>query len=247
MGVFLCFILSGFSVSIHCVLQAAGSSSGAAVSPARQNPPGRSRRQLEPSAPLSRSPRRTTFPRRRRAAGRCDWPGAGRLSVAVRQVPPAGAEHGAGCRGSAAAAAPAGRGLSPPAAAAPAPPLRTARGRTEKEGGRDVRFFRRRARPVVPCRAAFLSGVPVSPSARCPPPGPASPALRRPLSLPSPERGAGGAGGSGQPLPLPCSGGDGRRRQRRLQGSGSAGAQRRDRGPRRAVPARARAVRGRGP
>lgn len=84
---------------------------------------------------------------------------------------------------------------------------------------------------IAPGRGCPVALLP-SPESPCPrPPGaprPASPALRQPLSLPSPERGAGGAGGAGQPLP--CSGGDGRRR-RRLQGSGSAGTQRRDGGP----------------
>lgn len=149
-------------------------------------------------ATLPRSARRTTFPRRRRAAGRCDWPGAGWLSVAVRQVPPAGAEHGAGCRGSAAAAAPAGRGLPPPAAAAaPAPPLRTARGRTEKEGGRDVPCF-----AIAPGRGCPVA-LPPSPESPCSRP-PGDPALLRPRSLPSPVQDAGGAGGAGQAVPLPC-------------------------------------------
>lgn len=97
------------------------------------------------------------FPRASAPPGRRDWPepepisreevGSG-VAGARRRRAAAGrrGEYGAESHGIAVVVpALAGRELPPPLAAA-ASPLRPARGRTEKEGGRNVRFFHHRAR-----------------------------------------------------------------------------------------------------
>lgn len=109
-------------------------------------------------------------------------------------------EHGAGYQGTAAAAAPAGRELPPPPAGAAPPPLRPARGRTEKEGGRNVRFFRHRAPlRVWGCPAAL------SPPRQRPRVPAAPPSARRPSPcLPrSPPAAAAGRPSPAPPAPLP--------------------------------------------